>query len=239
MLRSVSHHRFLSATQLEALHFDNHATPAAGARICRRVLARLTRERVLQRLARRVGGVRAGSASYVYAVGPVGARLLDQPRRVTEPSPLFLEHTLAVGDVHVMLHRAERAGELVVNQLEVEPAAWRRFTGVGGAQDILRPDLHVVTAGDEYEDAWFLEVDRGTESPAALVRKCHAYDRYWKSGREQQLHGAFPLTVWICPDERRAARIERVIASSRNLNRDLFRVSTQAKLLELLSGGKS
>jgi hypothetical protein len=239
VLHSVSQHRFLNARQIEALHFDNHSTPTAGARVCRRVLARLTRERVLQRLTRRVGGARAGSASYIYAVGPVGGRLLDQPRRVTEPSALFLEHTLAIGDVHVMLHRAACAGGPVVNELAVEPACWRRFIGVGGAADIVRPDLYVVTADGDYEDAWFLEVDRGTEGPAALARKCHAYERYWRSGREQAAHGAFPLTVWICPDQGRATQIERVITSSRDLNRDLFRVSTEANLLELLAGATS
>src|SRR5260370_259196 len=88
ILRIVSEHRFLSARQIEALLFHEHASGDAGARVCRRVLARLTRDRILIRLQRRVGGVRGGSASFVYAVGPVGWRLLGESKRVTEPSAL-------------------------------------------------------------------------------------------------------------------------------------------------------
>ena len=237
IVRSVSQHRFLTATQIEALHFDEHASAEAGARVCRRVLARLNQQRVLKRLARRVGGVRAGSASYVYALGPVGARLLGQTKRTTEPSELFLGHTLAIGDVHVRLHRAQRNQQLEVEELRVEPACWRRFSGVGGAADIIRPDLYLVTAAGDYEDTWFLEIDRGTESPAAIARKCHAYERYWRSGREQAEHGSFPLTVWIAPNESRAARIQRVIANARHLNRQLFTVTTQDKLVRLIVEG--
>jgi hypothetical protein len=237
VLHSVSQHRFLTAIQIEALHFDGHSTTDAGARVCRRVLSRLSEQRLLKRLARRVGGVRAGSASYVYALGPAGARLLGQTKRTTEPSELFLKHTLAVGDVRVQLHRAHQAGLLNVSDLQIEPACWRRFVGPGGAADIVRPDLYLVTEAGAYEDAWFLEVDLGTESPAALSRKCRAYDRYWRSGREQTQHGSFPLTVWICPTERRAERVRRVFTDARSLKRELFRVTTEAELVDLLRGG--
>src|SRR5207247_2442265 len=90
IVRSVREHRFLAAGHIEALHFADHASFDSAARISRRVLARLTRQRLLNRLERRVGGVRAGSASYIYALGPVGGRLIDGRRhRVTEPSRLF------------------------------------------------------------------------------------------------------------------------------------------------------
>lgn len=239
VLCSVSRHRFLTAVQIEALHFDRHSTPTAAARVCRRVLARLTSERVLKRLERRVGGVRAGSASYIYAVGPIGARLLEKPQRATEPSQLFLDHTLAIGDVHIQLHRAERTNTISVAELEIEPTCWRQFIGPGGARDTVKPDLYLVTTAGEYEDSWFLEVDRSTESPAAISRKCHAYDRYWRTGQEQQRHGAFPLVVWICPNERRATRIQHVIDTARNLKRELFRVTSGPEFVALVAGGPS
>lgn len=184
-----------------------------------------------------MGGVRAGSASFVYSIGPVGRRLLPDARRTTEPSILFLDHTLAIGDVRVLLEEAQRRGELELVTVEIEPASWRHFIGSGGARDIVRPDLYIVTATDEYEDAWFLEIDRGTESPAAIARKCRAYDRYWRNGREQATHGSFPVTVWVAPDERRGSRIERIIGAARGLNRDLFRVTSGPQLLTLLRGG--
>lgn len=239
ILRDVAQHRFLSAVQIEGLHFDGHSTPTAAARVCRRVLVRLTNQRVLKRLERRVGGVRAGSASYIYTIGPVGARLLGQIKRTTEPSELFLDHTLAIGDVHVWLHRAERASRISVVELEIEPACWRQFIGIGGAREGVKPDLYAVTAAGDYEDAWFLEVDRGTESPAAISRKCHAYDRYWRTGQEQKRHGAFPIVVWLCPNARRASRIQRVLDSARNIKREIFRVTTNEEFVGLIAGGPS
>src|SRR5918912_4442559 len=113
VISSVAEHRFLTTRQIETLHFADHATELAGARVCRRVLARLTDECLLARLERRVGGVRAGSASFVYALGPAGGRLLDgQRRRTGEPSTTFLTHTLAVAQAHVELIQAARRGQL-------------------------------------------------------------------------------------------------------------------------------
>jgi hypothetical protein len=237
ILYSVAQHRFLTARHVEQLHFPDHASTESGARVCRRVLARLSRDRLLVRLARRIGGVRAGSASYVYALGPVGGRLLGGSGRVTEPSELFLDHTLAIADARVEIEQAQRHGVLRLVELEVEPACWRRYIGLGGARETVRPDLYVVTGSGEFEDCWFLEIDRGTESPTALTRKCRVYEKYRRSGIEQKTRAVFPLVVWVTPDEARARRIETLIRRSRNLDRDLFRVTPAARLVELVAGG--
>jgi Replication-relaxation len=234
---SIQEHRFLTAQHIQALHFGDHSTSAAGARVCRRVLARLAKERVLVRLQRRVGGVRAGSSSYIYALGPIGRRLVAGGRRVTEPSWLFLDHTLAVADARVELVRADMAGKLELVDAEVEPLSWRRYTGPGGASEVVRPDLYVVTSHGEFEDCWFLEIDRGTESPAAVGRKCRAYHAYWRTGAEQAQHGTFPLVLWVVPDVARARRIEKVISSARGLKRELFRMTTGENLVQLISEG--
>lgn len=238
VIRSVAEHRFLTTRQIEVLHFADHTTELAGARVCRRVLARLANECLLTRLKRRMGGVRAGSASFVYSLGPAGGRLIDgQRRRLSEPSTAFLTHTLAVAQAHVELVQAARSGQLELLSADVEPGCWRRYIGSGGAREILKPDLYVVTGSGDFEDCWFVEIDRGTESPLALRRKCRAYEAYWRSGREQAAHGTFPLVVWVAPDERRARQLARVIDGSRGLKRDLFRVATATRLIELLAGG--
>jgi hypothetical protein len=237
VLSSVAEHRFLTARQVEELHFTDHASGLSGARVCRRVLARLSKERVLSRLARRVGGVRAGSASFVYALGPVGGRLLDDHRRFTEPSALFLDHTLAVAEAHVELVKATRLELIELLSVEIEPSCWRRYVGRAGAVETLRPDVYVVTATGAFEHCWFLEIDRGTESPAALARKCRAYETYWRTGREQETHGTFPLVVWIAPDRERERRFLTLIGALRDLKRDLFRVTSGKRLVELLAGG--
>lgn len=139
--------RLMTGGQIAAVHFPatDHGTPTAAARACGRELSRLTRDRLLVRLGRRIGGIRAGSSSYVYALGPVGQRLLalDGPRpRFREPSAIFVDHTLAVSQLVVELTMAERAGRCEVLRVEGEPDCWRTFSGVAG-RVLLRPDLAV------------------------------------------------------------------------------------------------
>ena len=180
----------------------------------------------------------AGSASYVYALGPEGGRLLAGDRyRVTEPSSLFLDHTLAIADARIELEVASRGQLFDLVEVEIEPRSWRHFSGPGGAASTVKPDLYAVTGHREFEDCWFLEIDRGTESPAAISRKCRAYDLYWRSGLEQAAHGAFPLVLWVTPQERRADRIRSLVNRARNLNRELFRVTTFPQLVENIAGG--
>src|SRR4051794_4354412 len=83
IVRQVSALRLLSGRQIEALYFPagSGASAASSARHCRRVLNGLVGDRLLDRLVRRVGGIRAGSASYVYGPGPVGHRLLEATGR--------------------------------------------------------------------------------------------------------------------------------------------------------------
>jgi hypothetical protein len=238
VIHAVAEHRFLTARQVENLLFHDHASQLAAARVCRRVLSRLTQRRLLTRLARRVGGVRAGSASYIYALGSEGGTMLAGTRyRLTEPSTLFLDHTLAIGDARISLVVAARQRLFDLVEVEIEPRSWRRFSGPGGASAFVKPDLYAVTARDDYEDCWFIEIDRGTESPAAISRKCRAYDLYWRSGLEQAGHGTYPVVLWVAPDEHRAQRIRGTIKRARHLNHDLFRCTSTAQFLQTVSGG--
>ena len=98
----------MSAQQIQALHFPDaeHDNEQAATRARQRVLERLTRERLLIRLDRRIGGVRAGSAGFVLALGPVGQRVLatSGPRRRSyEPTLRFVDHTLAMTQLVVDL----------------------------------------------------------------------------------------------------------------------------------------
>jgi Replication-relaxation len=241
VVQSLGQHRFLTARQIEALHFQDHATTLSGTRICRRTLARLNDERVLARLQRRtVGGLHAGSASYIYSLGPVGIRLLDdRDRRVVEPSITFLDHTLAVADVHVRLVQQHRAGRLELLEVQAEPDCWRAIPGVGGNLATLRPDLSAVTGNGDYEDCWFIEVDRGTASIPAIGRKCQQYVSYRNSGAEQTATGTFPIILWITTDEQRRDRIARVLSEDGHLGPELFRVATGGDYVQVFEGGMS
>jgi hypothetical protein len=241
ILNQVSDLRLMSSSQIAAVHFslNEHDNPAAAARATQRVLARLVRENLLSRLERRVGGVRAGSAGYVYCLGSIGQRLMAPggPRqRDWEPGLKFLDHTLAVSQLVVDVIEASRAGDLQILQSQPEPHCHRMFSGPGSPV-VLRPDLFLAVGLGDMEHRSFIEVDRGSESLPVVIGKCRAYDAYYQSGREQEAHGVFPKVCWIVPDERRADRIERAIKKDRRLTDQLFAVTTYGKAVDLLAGG--
>jgi protein involved in plasmid replication-relaxation len=243
ILGSLSLHHFLTTAQLQRWHFRGHGTSSAAARICRRVLARLDELHVIEHLERRVGGVRAGSASYVWRVGLIGDRLLrmqdaGRPRaRRKEPSLRFLDHCLAVADSHLALCDLAAAGQLELITVATEPAAWRRYQSPTGAVDILKPGLYAVTASGEFEDHWFLEIDRATESLPTLLKKCGQYQAYRQTGQEQQRSGVFPWVLWIVPTVAHVGRLRRAIDQTAQLANELFRVCTLTDLPAVMQGG--
>ncbi len=230
--------RLMTGGQIAVVHFPatDHGTPTAAARACSRELTRLTRDRLLVRLGRRIGGVRAGSSSYVYALGPVGQRLLamDGPRpRFREPSAIFVDHTLAVSQLVVDLTMAERAGLCELLGVQGEPDCWRTFSGVAG-RVLLRPDLTITLGVNDYELSYFVELDRATEHLPAVLRKCQTYQSYYRSGREQAAHGVFPRVCWVVPDEARAEALRAALDRNRHLTKGLFLVTTSADSVETL-----
>jgi hypothetical protein len=238
ILEHVGLLRLLRAPQIQTLLFpdERHASPATAARCCRRALERLTRERLLVRLERRVGGVRAGSASFIYALGSLGQRVLDHEgarRRLSEPSERFVDHTLAIAAFFVELTVRARAGAWDLLEWQSEPRCWREVTTLGG-RITLRPDLFVVLGAGGYELRWFVEIDRGSEHLPAVTRKCRLYHSYYKGGDEQRRHGVFPRVLWVVPDERRAQRLHALIAADRRLTSNLFRVATDGHALETI-----
>ncbi|WP_158544826.1 replication-relaxation family protein [Blastococcus sp. TF02-09] len=241
MLLGLADCRLLTTGQLQRLHFADHATEGAASRICRRVLARLQRLGVIEHLDRRIGGVRAGSASYVWRVGPVGERLLRQddgaPRgRHKQPGLRFVDHVLAVAECSVQLVEADRRGDLELLTTEHEPTCWRGFLGAYGSAETLKPDLYAVTATAEYEDSWFIEVDRSTESLPTLLKKCAQYERYQRTGREQEQRGVFPAVLWVVPDDRRAEVLVAAIRHRYGTDHELFRVTTAASFVSVIVG---
>lgn len=240
IIRHVADLRLMSARHIERIHFtaDEHASNATAARSSRRVLERLVRDRLLIRLDRRIGGVRAGSASFIYAIGPVGERLQNTTRprrRFREPSTTFALHTLAITDTVVTITEAARSGHFDLLQLQPEPHCWRTLPGI--PTSILRPDLFVSVGIGDFEHRWFIEVDLGTEHLPTLIRKCHAYQTYFQSGSEQAEHGVFPRVLWTMHHPERAHRLAAAVAADHRLTTELFTVTTEPQLLTTLTGG--
>lgn len=242
IIRQVGELRLMTARQVRAVHFPGsaHESEIAAARACHRVLQRLAADRLLARLERRIGGARAGSAAFIYALGPAGQRVItnDGPRRrYYEPTERFVDHTLAVSQLVVDATLAHRAGSARLRGYQAEPACWRAFSRAG-ARVVLRPDLFLALDSDEYAFKWMVEVDRSSESLPVIVRKCRLYAGYYQTGIEQSRgDGAFPRVCWIAPDERRARRIRTAIARDRTLPERLFVVSHTERALTVLTGG--
>ena len=244
IIRQVADLHLMSGRQVEAVFFlpEDHQSALSAARAARRALERLTRDGLLVRLRRRQGGVRAGSGSWIYGLGPVGHRVLSldgaRPRYYRQPSAMFTEHTLATSELVVQLTRATRSGHGQLLGLEAEPRCWRRFSGATGRLT-LKPDLFVALGVGDYEDRFFVEIDRSTEHLPTVVRKCRLYDLYYQSGIEQHRHGVFPKVCLVVPNPERADRLRRVIDHARHLEASLFVVSTADTAMDALLGGQA
>lgn len=242
IISQVAELRLMSSGQIRSVHFPDseHQSRPAAARACHRALQRLSHERLLTRLARRIGGVRAGSTSFVWALSAVGQRLLalgGARRRFHEPTSRFVDHTLAISQLVVEAQCADRRGELELLAYETEPKCWRAFTGMAGGM-VLRPDLHLSLGVGDYKWRWFIEVDRGSVSLPVVIGKSRLYLRYYQSGQEQaRCAGSFPRVCWVASDERRAEHIRAALARERDVPERLFTVTTDAHALAVLAGG--
>ncbi|SDI89953.1 Replication-relaxation [Frankineae bacterium MT45] len=249
LLELVAAHRFLTTRHIEQFLFHDHATQTSGARSCRRSLARLESWQLVERPIRRVGGMQAGSASSIWMLASPGHRLLNLRAgngavgRVREPGERFIRHYLAIADTHLTLVTAERSSQLELSTVEIEPLCWRSHVGLGGQREVLKPDLFAVTAPRtdglpaEFEDSWFIEVDRATESLPTVVKQCEQYEAYRRTGIEQDQRGVFPLVLWVVPDERRATGLRTAIQRSKKLDTDLYRITTPEQFLAVILRG--
>lgn len=229
VLRRIDEHRYLTTHQIQSFAFTAHGSAESAARTARYVLARLERLALIRSLPRRVGGVRAGSAARIWQLAPAGARLLrdeGQTYRTHEPSLRFLQHCLAVADVHLGLRELASHESVEAIDVATEPHSWRRYTGPGGERRLLQPDLASIIRTRDFVDRWFIEVDLGTESLPTVLKKCGQYETYRSSGIEQDTHDAFPLVIWIFTSPMRAEKVKSSILRSPRLTPELYRLET-------------
>lgn len=244
ILITLQRYRYLLTTQIQRLLFTGATTPTAAHRATARAMKRLKELGVIDHLARRIGGVRAGSGGLVWYLTHAGERLLrlheqsaSPVRRFFEPSPYFLAHSLAVAEVAVQLTELCWEGrETKLTTLQPEPECWRTYNEYGTAL-ALKPDLFAITVSGQYEDRWFIEVDLDTESPMKIIDKCERYHKYYRSGLEQQEAGVFPLTVWIVPSLERKNKLISCIREAFDKQPRLFAVIVNDELAHLIRDG--
>ena len=243
LLALVAAHRFATTTQLARLTALEYASSASALRQTQRHLASLAQQRLLMSLERRVGGWQGGSAVTVWAATTRGHRLVaaegdEVPRRQRprEVSTTFLDHLLAITEVRTSIEEAIRQEADTEAAVALEPDCWRTALSPSGQPQVLRPDLAVTITSPAYEDRYLIEVDRATENPGRVIATCWRYQEH-QATTSPASDGVFPLVVWLVPNDRRRHRLERAIAHSTGLLRDLFRVIRLDQLPTLIHGG--
>ena len=247
LLALVAAHRFATTTQLTRLTALEYVSSASALRQTQRHLASLAQQRLLTSLERRVGGWQGGSAVTIWAATTRGHRLVaaengedeEVPRRQRprEVSTTFLDHLLAITEVRTSIEEAVRQEADTEAAVALEPDCWRTALSPSGQPQVLRPDLAVTITSPAYEDRYLIEVDRATENPGRVIATCWRYQEHQATSAQASDGGVFPLVVWLVPTDRRRHRLERAIAHSTGLLRDLFRVIRLDQLPALIHGG--
>jgi len=230
ILADVALVRVLTGRQVERLHFAE-LSGRHRDRTRRRVLERLVELQLLTPLERRIGGVRAGSAGLVFALGPAGQRLAamddhgggGRVRRPGTPTPRFMIHNLAVAELYVGLREAARGGAFSLVDYRAEPACWWP-TSEG---EWVKPDAYTVVASGEVEDSWAVEVDQATESLPTLRRKLRVYLDLVANEERGPEGGVLPRVLVTVPDGRRLAAVREVVGSLAGPTEELFATTTE------------
>ena len=128
LLDLLAAHRYATTRQLSQITELSGQYGSARSAL-RQTSRRLRRQHglgLVDHLARRIGGTRAGSAGYVWYLTAAGQRLTGEGRgarrRFQEPSPLFLAHTLAITQARVVIEQAIHAVGGHLARLRTEPA---------------------------------------------------------------------------------------------------------------------
>lgn len=244
LLALVAAHRFATTTQLARLTAPEYASPASALRQTQRHLASLAQQRLLTSLERRVGGWQGGSAVTIWAATTRGHRRVAaegeevaRRQRPREVSTTFLDHLLAITEVRTSIEEAVRQEADTEAAVALEPGCWRTALSPSGQVQVLRPDLAVTITSPAYEDCYLIEVDRATENPGRVIATCWRYQEHQATSAQASDGDVFPLVVWLVPTDRRRHRLERAIAHSTGLLRDLFRVIRLDQLPTLIHGG--
>ena len=204
--------RYLKTEHVQRLYFTSSPSMQAAKSATMHTLNKLKEYHLVKTLERRVGGVRAVSASFIWCLTEAGYRLLhlsdtEKPirKRFLELSPDFQNHTLAVSECCVTAVEANRELQSgIAPIIQFEPVCWRPFQHMGKSLS-LNPDLYIALRNGDYEDHWFIEMDMGTESMDRIISKCEHYFKYYNTKLEQRRTGTFPIVLWVVtkPDRKR------------------------------------
>lgn len=246
ILHFLNQARYATTSQLARLFYSDSPKPETALRRANFTTQRLLKAGLISHLKRRIGGVRAGSASYVWQITFQGLKLLKSQdetiilryKNQYEPTQHHVEHTLAITELFVETLEVSRHSEkIALEKFSFEPSSWRGYQKLSGVGMTLKPDAYLKLIVQEYEDHYFLEVDRSTESLARVVNTCKKYIEYYRSGIEQRQHEVFPYVLWIVLDDKRKLAISKAIQAELYNFWELFTVITLDEYPDFIKGG--
>lgn len=233
-------YRFATTTQLARFTKKGYVSIRSATRQTLRHLTALESHGQVTRLERRVGGWQGGSSVSIWALTTRGYRHLTGRRDRQRPKDLsttFLAHTLAVTEFALITTETAQHLEDTTTIVTTEPNCWRQYVNRHGQSVWLRPDAHLNVLGPKYTDTYFIEIDRDTENPARVIKRCHAYQAYRRSGIEQREHDVFPAVIWVVPTRERATKLTERISQEPGLPEGLFHVMTPKEVPDLIQSG--
>lgn len=230
IILAVYRYRLLSAHQIEALFFPSTSDTTHSRRsACQRRLQLLYHHGFLDRLPQPVI-LGQGRAPFVYALDEAGANLVAghlgidraevgwKPKH-NELGPQFLDHTLAINDVRVIIQRLVEQGRLELTQ-------WLDEVALKSAEMKEKVPYLVEGARIErkYADGYFilklsptgqqahffLEVDQATMTNSRWQDKVKAYHEFRQSGRSKKHYGTSNFRVLtVTTSDQRLANLKR------------------------------
>lgn len=236
LLCDLFRHNVMSRGQLQTLHYGS--TPRCNFRLRQLFDVGYVSRHVLPGLphAQSVG------VQVLYSIGkaalPVIALHLgheeSEIRRVYRRTrtPLWVQHSLCVGDLRLAFHRAAIAGDVQIEQWLSEEESRHDFEvrASGGAwrKEVFKPDAFVrlrqQTPDDNAEYCYFLEADLGTTSQDKMLNKWRIHQLYQDIGLFHELYQSDSFRTLVVTTSER--RLENLLDLMEQQGSDLFWFST-------------
>ena len=248
LLKFLLKAKYTTTKQLARLYFTDSMSSSTALRRANLTTKKLNEKGYIRHLDRRIGGVRAGSGSFVWKINTKGMKYLKQKQMnlsITrqnnyEPTWHHLEHTLAISEIYVQLTELKNKHSIQsIDSFQFEPNCWRGWLDNHAGRMILKPDCYIEISLDNYLYNYFVEVDKNSESLTRIVNKSKQYIRYFNLNIEQKDTGIFPLVLWVVPDDKRKLAITRRIQEELQDYWELFQVIPLDDFKDVMLGGIS
>ncbi len=244
ILQFLADARLVTSSQLARLFFAESPTHRSQIRRSNLATKQLKEAGLIYHQPRKIGGWTRGSSSYIWSLTYKGWKKLKEVnssislrfRNRVDFSQNHVEHTLAITEIFVELKGLERLGKIKLEEFHYEPKSWRYYADIGGSSLILKPDAFAKITVGEYEDFYFFELDRSSESLTRIINTCKKYIHYYNTGIEQRVNDIFPFVLWIVPDERRKENISNAIHLKLNNFWQMFQVVTLDEFSQFIHG---